>query len=991
MEFRLLGPFEAWHNGSRVALGDPQQRFVLVVLLLNAGRPVSTDRLVETVWPQQRPKSPLVPGYISKIRSLLSEGGDATVEKTQTGYVLDLGSNTLDTEQFAALKEAAAVAQQAGDQQEATRLLHAAIDLWRGDFLEDLDIDRVGGPDVVPPEESLIDVVCDLSKVKLADGNHRWVRDRARQLLRKHPGDTRLTKLLMRALLADGDRVGAIKAYQDTVDEVGQFGMTPPPELRELAELAHHPSVRNTLPRGSKVFTDRAEPLRAVARLADQSATRLVWVSGPPGVGKTTFAVKAAHQLAGRFTGALLFVPLNGFTLNVEPVTPADALAVLLRDLGVPEERIPKNTNDRAALYQERLRGTQTLAVLDNAASDDHVRLLLPDAAECFAIVTSRRDSDLLDGGTQIRLSPFSTEHGAKQFRTLVDPRRLENATAAIDRIVAGCGGLPLHIRIVAAAFSRHDSWPIDHLATLLEQKVTWRADADSGNVQAILVSYQHLDDDQAAMFRLCGLAPGADLDLRAAAALADCTVTRARVLLDGLHAVGMLEENAPERYSLLDPLKEFARSVPAEDGQTVELTGAALDRLLDFFLVTAHAAMATAFPFASDQLPPVDRFSTLARSFADREAALGWLAAERVNLVTIIGYSAAHDRPEHTWQLAVVLWRYLYTTGRLQDWLETLTIARDVTARQPDSPGFAQVLLRLSAAYWQTGQLHPALEVAAQALPKWVALGDVLGQADTLAAIAAVSADLGDPDEAVAHMEAALAKYLQIGDQRGQANALSMLGHQNHQQGEFALAAERQRAAADLLEGIRNFQGLAHALDNLGSAQQHLGDLEAAMTNHERAHSLAVELGDLGVAAYAVGNMGNVHRRQGRLDAALRSHQRALKIAEPLGDPNLTTLLHLDHGETCLARRDFAGATRSLSLAAELASETGDIGKLAQAHRGLARTLHEQGRHDSAVVEWNQAEAAFAQARLRQLAAVQQERQILTCACAGPTPPAAS
>ncbi|NEA32810.1 tetratricopeptide repeat protein [Streptomyces sp. SID13031] len=991
MEFRLLGPFEAWHNGSKVALGDPQQRFVLVVLLLNAGRPVSTERLVETVWPNQRPKSPLVPGYISKIRALLRRGGDATVENSQTGYVLHLASNTLDTERFAELKEAATGAHCAGDLDRAAHLLQEAIDLWRGDFLEDLDVDRVGGADVVPPEESLIDVVGDLAELKLADGNHRWVRDRVRPLLRKHPENNHLAVLLMRALLADGDRVGAIQVYREAVDEVGRFGMKAPPELRELAQLAHHQGIRNTLPRRSKVFTDRAEPLREVAQLAGQSSTRLVWVNGPPGVGKTTFAVEAAHQMATRFTGGLLFASLNGFTLNVEPVTAADALAVLLRDLGVPEERIPKAVNERALLYQERLAGTQTLVVLDNAASDEHVRLLLPDAAECFAIVTSRRDSDLLDGGTQIRLSPFSADDGATQFRTLVDTRRLENAGASIERIVTGCGGLPLNIRLAAAQFSRHDSWPIAHLATLLEQKVPWRADADSADVSAILVSYRHLDDDQRAMFRLCGLAPGADLDLRAAAALADCTVARACGLLDGLHAVGMLEEQAPERYYLLDPLKEFARSVPAQDGQGSELTGVALDQLLDFFLVTTHAAVATAFPFASDQLPVVDRSSTLARTFADREAALGWLAAERANLVTIIGYAAGRDRPDHTWQLAVLLWRFLYTTGRLQDWLETLTIARCVTARQPDSPGFAQVLLRLSAAYWQTGQLHPALEVAAQALPKWVALGDVLGQADTLVAIAAVSTDLGNPDEAIAHLEAALAKYIQIGDRRGQANALSMLGHQNHQQGEYLLAAQRQRAAADLLESIGNFQGLAHALDNLGSAQQHLGDLDDAMSNHERAHSLAKEHGDLGVAAYAVGNIGNAHRRQRRLDAAVRSHQRALKIAEPLGDPNLTTLLRLDHGETCLARRDFAGATRLFAVAAELATETGDIGKLAQAHLGLARTLHEQGRHDSAIIEWNQAESAFTQARLRQLDAVQQERKLLPCACAGPTPLPAS
>ncbi|MEU4294984.1 tetratricopeptide repeat protein [Kribbella sp. NPDC026596] len=989
MEFRLLGPFEAWHNGKKVALGDPQQRFVLVVLLLHAGRPVSRDRLIDIVWGEQRqrPATNLVAGYISKIRGML-RAGTASIDSSQTGYVLDLGSDTLDTVRFAELKDRAATALRSGDRPRAADLLHQAVDLWRGDFLEDLDIDRVGGPDVLPPDESLIDAVGDLAELELAEGNHRWVRDQIRPLLRKHPAHTRLTALLMRALLAEHDRIGALKIYHDTVDELKQFGIAAPIELRQLVHLAHYQDRKNTLPRRPAAFTDRAEPLRRIAELAGPSGTRLVWVSGPPGVGKTTFAVEAANRMNESFPDGLLFVPLNGFTLDVEPVTPADALAVLLRDLGVPDERVPEETADRAVLYQERLAGSRTLVVLDNAASDDQVRELLPDAPGCFAIATSRRDSDLIDGGEQIRLSPFTALDGAEQFRTLVDSRRIDGAASDIDRIVTGCGGLPLHIRLAAAQFSRHQTWPIAHLATLLEERVPWRADADSANVSAILVSYRHLDDDQRTMFRLCGMVPGADLDLRAAAALANCTLARARVLLDGLHAVGMLEEQAPERYSMLDPLKEFARSVSPERDESGDLTEAAVDRLLDFFLVTTRAAIATAFPFATDQLPVVARSSALGRTFADPQAALSWLAVERANLVTTIGYAATHDRPEHTWQLAVLLWRFLYTTARLRDWVDTLAIARDVTAREPDSPGFAQVLLRLSAAYWQTGNLNQALEVAAQALPKWVALGDVRGEADTLCAIAAVSADLGDPDEAIAHLDAALGKYASIGDKRGQANALSMLGHQNQQQGRYELAAQQQEAAAVLLETIGNRQGLAHTLDNLGSAQQYLGDLDAALDNHERAYALAVEIADHAAAAYALDNIGNVRRLQGQLEVALDLHDRALKIAEPLGDPNLTTVVLVHHAETCLARRNFVAASQSWRAAEALAGETGDVGKLALVQHGLARTLHEQGCHEEAKPCWDRAEAGYAEARMPQLDDVRRERTQLTCVCGGGASP---
>jgi tetratricopeptide (TPR) repeat protein/DNA-binding SARP family transcriptional activator len=988
MEFRLLGPFEAWHNGKKVALGDPQQRFVLVILLLNAGRPVSGERLSAIIWRDQQPRTNLVPGYISKIRQMLRAAGSVRINSEQTGYVLELGTATLDIVRFADLTRQAAAAVRADDPRTAVALLHEAVDLWRGDFLEDLDVDRVGGPDVGPSESELIDAVCDLSELELAEGNHRWVRTTVRPLWRKHREHLGLTVLLIRALLAGGDRVGAIKVYGEAVQELREFGIAIPVELRDLARLAQADARKNTLPHCPNGFTDRAEPLRQLTQLVADPAHRLVWVSGPPGVGKTTFAVKAAHDLSGSFPDGTLFVPLNGFTLNVDPLGPADALAVLLRDLGVPDERIPASAVDRAVLYQERLAGSRTLIVLDNAASDEQVQPLLPNSPDCFAVVTSRRDSRLLDGGRPIRLTPFTARDGADQFRGLVDPRRLAGAAADVDRIVAGCGGLPLHIRLMAALFNRHQAWPIDHLAALLEERVPWRADADADAVSAILVSYNHLDAEQRTMFRLCGLVPGTDLDLRAAAALADCTVGRARVLLDGLHSVGMLEETETERYSMLDPLKEFARSVPVDGIDSVDLTGDALNRLLDFLLVSARAAMATAFPFADDQLPVLTRSSPHGRTFTDRENALGWLTTERANLVTTVGYAATHDRPEHTWQLAVLLWRFLYTTGRLQDWVETLTAARQVMAREPDSPGYAQVLLRLSAAYWQTGRLAQALEVAAQALPKWIALGDALGEADTLCAIAAVSADLGEPQEAVAHLEAALVKYAGIGDQRGQANALGMLGHLSQQRGNFELAVSQQQEAAALLEAIGNRQGLAHTLDNLGSAQQHLGDLEQAMDNHERAHDLATEIGDDAVAAYALDNLGNIRRRQGRLDTAMGFHERALAIAEPLGDPNLTTSIRLHLAETSLARGDRVAAAGSWRAAERLARETGDLGKLALARHGLARTLHQQGQHDTAAEYWALAESGFRETRMPQVDEVRRERAELTCACTATPPP---
>src|SRR3954469_20075065 len=135
----MLGPLEAWHDGVPVQLGDQQQRFVLVVLLLNATKPVSSARLAEIVWADREAKPTLVRGYIKRLRDVV---GDATIETTPTGYLLRIGEDQLDTVRFNRLRAEAADVH-ADDPHRAIALLREAAGLWRGKFLEDIDIDRV--------------------------------------------------------------------------------------------------------------------------------------------------------------------------------------------------------------------------------------------------------------------------------------------------------------------------------------------------------------------------------------------------------------------------------------------------------------------------------------------------------------------------------------------------------------------------------------------------------------------------------------------------------------------------------------------------------------------------------------------------------------------------------------------------------------------------------------------------------------------------------
>jgi DNA-binding SARP family transcriptional activator len=959
----MLGPLEAWHDDAPVPLGDQQQRFVLVVLLLHANRPVSADRLTEIVWGGNLARRDLVRSYIKRLRDAFGDAKNL-IETTPTGYLLRVRDDQLDTVRYDRLRTEAA---RTSDPRRAVDLLREAVGLWRGRFLEDIDIDRVGGPDVVNPDDSFPDTVGDLAELELDAGDHRSARDRLRPLVQKDPASQRHAELLMRALIASGDRVAAIRVFHATRAALAEMAIEPGPVLRNLNARAEQGEPPSSLPSRSGAFTGRDTELATI-----EAATRAVWVTGAPGVGKTGLAVEAAHRLRRRFPDGQLMARLNGFTPGVPEVTVAEALTQLLIELGIPAEQIPSTEGRTATLYQTTLYGTRPLVVLDNAASPAQIRPLIPEAPGCLAIVTSRRTGDP-DTGQHIRLSPLSPDDAVTMFRTLSDPHRVRGRSAEVAAVVKRCGYLPLPIQLTAALFRRHDSWPLEHLLELLEETGPW----DPDGTAALRVSYQHLDEPRRSMFRLLGHLPGPDVDVTAAAALADRDVTEARMFLDDLHEVSLLEEVVPERYHMLDPLKEFAAAV-----QPAERTDALL-RLLDFYLVTLTNAADTGYPFDRTQLPTGNRTSAVAPAFTVKKDALAWIATERDNLVAAIRHAATHDLPDHTWRLTVLMWRYFNTTSQLEDWLEILDLAwRIVAADEKNEYGQAHVLLRMAIAHDRLGRTAEALELAAAALPRWVRLGDVHGEAATLATLAIPTMELGKHREAVAHFGAALEKYEQCGDPRGQAHALSNLGYLNELLGNLAVALPQLQDAALTLREIGHVRGLAHTLNNLGSVQQRLGLLDDALRSHTEAHRQATDVGDLAAVAYSLNNIGNVHRRHGRLAEAVRCQDLARDTAADVPDADLQTQLYLDRGATARARGELRAALHAGEAALDQADGTGNRAYQARAHREVAQTLHDMGDHDRARPHWQTAEAEYAALDLPEAQEIHADLAAMTCAC---------
>ncbi|MFC3897612.1 tetratricopeptide repeat protein [Lentzea rhizosphaerae] len=960
MEFRMLGPLEAWHEHTSVPLGDQQQRFILVVLLLHANKPVSPERLTETVWPKNPDRRSLVRSYIKRLRTAF-EPTDASIDTTPTGYVLRVDEEQIDTVRFDRLRAEAAQAVQDNDQRRAIDLLREAVALRRGRFLEDIDIDRVGGAEVIPPEESYDDALGDLAELELVVGDYRSARDRMRRAVRTAPDNQKYSELLMRALIACGDRVGAVRVFDAAAEALADFGIEPGTVLRNLAERARRGEPVSSLPSRPRAFTGRTTELGEIeSAAASTGERRAIWISGAPGIGKSGLAVEAAHRLRSRFPDGQILLRLNGFTPNVAEMSISDALTQLLVEQGVPAEQIPDTVGRKATLFQSRLYGTRTLVVLDNAASPEQVRPLLPEAEGCFAIVTSRHMGEP-DISAHLRLSPLPPDDALTMFQTLTDPFRIRGRSADVAGLVKRCGYLPMPINVAAALFRRHDRWSLDHLLGLMDENGPWQEDGTA----AVRASYLQLDEELQHVFRLFGHLPGPDVDIVAAAALVGRDVAATRKLLYDLHEVCLLEEVGLDRYQMLDSVKEFAAAEPPSPG--------ALARLLDFYLVTLANAVRVAYPFDLTILPSVDRESPLGLRFTHADEALKWINAERDNLMAAIRHSGG----DHGWRLAALIWRHFNTANRFADWIDAVK-----SVRTDDDHSQAHVLQRLSTANDRLGKHAEGRDFAEQALARWARLGDVAGEAAARCALAMSAMQLGSHEVAMRHFEAALAKYEQCGDLRGRAHALSMLGYLNEQHRRFDVALRQHDDAVPILREIGHLQGLAHALNNRGANRQHLGMFDEAIPDHLEAHEIAVEIGDACVSAYALTNIADAHRLAGRFKAALHHHDLATKAATGLADAELQARLLHDRAATVRDNGDLHAALRLYQSLLDVASGTGNLTHRSHGEIGVARTMHALGWHAEAVPHWNAAEAAFRELGQPEAEEVRDERAALACAC---------
>ncbi|MFF9178809.1 helix-turn-helix domain-containing protein [Streptomyces sp. NPDC014793] len=655
--------------------------------------------------------------------------------------------------------------------------------------------------------------------------------------------------------------------------------------------------VTLALPRDIQDFTARDAALARLLDLVrdggpDRPAATVV--AGQPGLGKTAFAVHAAHRLAPHFPDGRFALDLHG--MDAEPTTPRDALARLLSALGIADAAIPADTDDRAGLWRSLAGERRLLLLLDNAADESQVGPLLPGTGPSLAIVTSRQALAGLPSVHRCDLALLRREEAVELLTRIVGPDRVRAEAQAARDLADLCGHLPLAVRI---AGQRLLSRPHERLGKLVARLAAEGRRLDglqAGSLRvraAFALSYRQLPAGSRTFLRRAALAAGPDFSPESGALLAGLSYDEAVACAEELTDAGLLQSDpAAERYRFHDLLRLYAaEQVEAEDGPAVR--DAALDRTMRWMLCRATAA-ALHFDADHDHTAPSGDPDPDGAP-AGREEARAWLEAERAQWLAAL--RRAHDTGRH---------RQVLDAAEAMHWFSDLN------------------------QHWEQW-----VEVFRRSSDSARALGGRREEAVHLNYLAwSYNLCVHDPRAALGAADAALVAARDSEDGLQQGWALGYGAGALHRLGRLEEAHTRLRAAAGCLASQGSPQArLAELtiLNALGALLRQLGRAAEALDIHRRGEQIC-QAGVPGRAEELIAFYHAVHRQQiGNDLAALErwpeaepSLRQALAFFEAAQMPAWAEQARLDLGqvlgalghpearETLLAARDALAALRS-------------------------------------------------------------------------------
>jgi DNA-binding SARP family transcriptional activator/tetratricopeptide (TPR) repeat protein len=937
---QILGSIHAWRDRVELDLGGPRQRAVFALLAAAEGKPLMRADLVDTLWYDKPPPSAanVISTYVKNLRRVLEpdrmrRAASTLMPSMGDGYALLVPAGGLDLARFRRLVTDATHAHRGHDSVRAAELFHEALQIWQGPPLADVAF-LASHPKIVALADERWAAVARYGDAMIAIGAAADALPRLEEAATARPMDELAQARLIRAYHAAGRQSEGFAAYHAVRRRLAdELGVDPGPELVAahaalvhgnrppasapaaadaapvLAEAAAAPVMAETaaaqpleaaapatkpaqLPPVTGAFIGRSDQLGQLEQLlpaGDPPDTIVVTISGAAGIGKTTLAAYWAHRVADRFPDGQLFVNLRGFDPSSSAMTPAEAVRGFLEAMQVPPQSIPDTFEAQVGLYRTLLSGRRMMIVLDNARDTAQVHPLLPGAPGCLVLVSSRNQLTGLvaEVAHPLTLGVLPVAEARRLLAARIGADRLAAAPAATDQIIDRCAGLPLALAIVAARAAIRPDLPLAALASELceaRDNLDGFAGGEAGaDLRAVFSwSLEVVTPDAARLFRLLSVHPGPDIGLAAAASLAGLPRRRLRQVLAELTRAHLLAEFTPERYGFHDLLRAYATELAGEmDG---EQPRAALGRVLDHYLHTAHAAAVLLDPHRARIDPGPPGSGVAPEQLVDFGHAMAWCTAERHVLVDAVYRAVAGGFDMHAWQLAWALKLFLHWRGYWYDWAGTQHAALRAAERLADPVLQARAHNSLASAYcylgrdedadshlrraldlfdaqgdgsaaalthltWSRlrdlqGQYRDALSHATQAFELFEAAGNLAGQGRALNAVGWEHAGLGEHRQAIVACRQAISVQQQIGDEHGEGISWDSLGYANHRAGQYTDAIACYQRAMGLLWAVGNRHSEAETLTHLGDTHYALDNLEEARIAWQKALTILEELG---------------------------------------------------------------------------------------------------------------------------------------------------
>lgn len=587
MRVELLGPLRVLdEDGTEIPVPAGRQRALMARLALEPGSAVPAAALIDALWPADPPANAAgaLHTQLSRLRGLLGEH----LESGPGGYRIANGDTDVQTfERIVARAETAARTDAPAAVREHAE---AALALWRGPALADLDgyaFAEAARTGLTMRREAVAALHLD-ARLRL-DGADAVLAD----LAARHAADPLHepdAARYMRALAAAGRRAEALAVHESVRGRLAdELGVDPSAVLKAAhldvlrgVEPASAPAKSNRLPQPLTACIGREPELAALPKLL--AANRLVTLTGPGGTGKTRLAVETAHLLAadGREVRLVELAPVSDATRLPE---------VFIDAVGSGESILARRSEDPPTRLAEALWGRDLIVAVDNC---EH---LIEDVAELLAhllarvpdlrVLATSREALGITGEAVFGVGPLPLPEHAEAVADLrshaavrlfeerarqSDPDFTVDAAnaATVLQVCTALDGLPLAIELAAA---RLRAMSLEDLAARLDDRfgLLGRGPRTAAPRQRTLRavvdwSWDLLDPaERLVLARMSVFSGSADLD-------AACEVCSARDdEITGLVEKSLVQRLPGGRYRLLETVREYAAARLAETGETAE------------------------------------------------------------------------------------------------------------------------------------------------------------------------------------------------------------------------------------------------------------------------------------------------------------------------------------------------------------------------------------------------------------------------------------